>query len=134
LLLSIGEEERPCNTRFFFQTWWFEVPGFGELLRVKLLSFLSQGGPHTDSIDGWQWVARNSRQFLKGWGANLGSERKAVRANLLRQVENLDKLADDTDLAEEGWAVRYHLEDQLLQFDKIDEELLASAEPGAVDV
>jgi hypothetical protein len=37
-------------------------------------------------------------------------------------VENLDKEANAAGLDEEGWALRYHLEDQLLQLDKLDEE------------
>jgi hypothetical protein len=64
----------------------------------------------------------NTRQFLKGWGANLGKEKRDLKANLLRQVVVLDKSADEGGLNEDGWALRYHLEDQLLHFDRIEEE------------
>jgi hypothetical protein len=37
-------------------------------------------------------------------------------------VAVLDKSADEGGLDEEGWALRYHLEDQLLHFDRIEEE------------
>ncbi|XP_051221392.1 uncharacterized protein [Lolium perenne] len=122
LLLSSGEETRRVPPRFFFQTWWFGVPGFGDLLKAKLGSFISGLGPHRCYIELWQCVARNTRQFLKGWGANLGKEKRDFKENLLLQVTQLDRVADDTGLDEEGWALRYHLEDQLSALDRADEE------------
>ncbi|XP_071685098.1 uncharacterized protein [Lolium perenne] len=115
-----GLQSRP--SRFLFQTWWLQVNGFGELFKGKLASFLTDFGPHRGSIEVWQYVARHSRQFLKGWGANLGKEKRVHRENLLSQVENIDREVDAAGLDEEGWALRYHLEDQLLQLDKLDEE------------
>jgi mannosylglycoprotein endo-beta-mannosidase len=41
---------------------------------------------------------------------------------LLSQVEELDRQADGAGLDEEGWALRYHLEDQLLLVDRMEEE------------
>ncbi|KAK1615152.1 hypothetical protein QYE76_020669 [Lolium multiflorum] len=70
----------------------------------------------------WPRIRRNVRQFLKGWGANLGKERKVFRADLLTQIEGLDRRADSDVLDEEGWALRYHLEDQLLFMNGIEEE------------
>jgi hypothetical protein len=67
-------------------------------------------------------VAQLSRQFLKGWGANLGKEKRAFRENLLSRVEELDHIADAAGLDEEGWALRYHLEDQILLFDRMEED------------
>lgn len=67
-------------------------------------------------------MAHNSRQFLKGWGANLGKEKRDFRENLLLQVSELDRVADTTGLDEDGWALRYHLEDQLSALDRADEE------------
>jgi hypothetical protein len=60
----------------------------------KLRGFLGDGGPFRCRIDEWQSVARNSRQFLKGWGANLGKEKKTFRANIISEIESLDKMAD----------------------------------------
>ncbi|XP_071681181.1 uncharacterized protein [Lolium perenne] len=116
-----GEETRCLPPRFFFQTWWFSVNGFGELVKSKLDHFLLELGPHRDCIDLWQCVARNLRQFLKGWGTNLGKE-KWLFKDLLSQVEELDRRADVAGLDEEGWALRYHLEDQLILLDRIEEE------------
>jgi exonuclease III len=122
LLLDSGEVTVRRPPRFFFQTWWFRVAGFGELISGKLHRYLHELGPHWDSIDGWQCIARNLRQFLKGWGANLGKERRVFRADLLAQIDGLDRQADADGLDEEGWALRYHLEDQLLLMDSLEEE------------
>jgi mannosylglycoprotein endo-beta-mannosidase len=43
-------------------------------------------------------------------------------ASLLTIIENLDRVADAGGLDEEGWALRYHLEDHILLFDKMEEE------------
>jgi hypothetical protein len=40
----------------------------------------------------------------------------------LAQVEDLDKIADQSGLDEEGWALRYHLEEQLVWMYKVEEE------------
>jgi hypothetical protein len=61
------------------KSWWFVVYGFGELVAGKLSSYLREGGPFRCCIDQWQLVARNTRQFLKGWGANLGKEKKGFQ-------------------------------------------------------
>jgi hypothetical protein len=44
------------------------------------------------------------------------------KANILSQIESLDKLADSTGLDEDGWAMRYHLEDQILAINRMEEE------------
>ena len=122
LLLDSGEQGLPRTTRFFFQTWWFKVSGFESLVKGKILGLLSEGGPHRGSIEQWQFVSRGIRQFLRGWGANLGREKREFRLDLLRQVEELDAAADEDGLDDEGWALRYHLEDQLVQLDCMEEE------------
>jgi hypothetical protein len=52
----------------------------------------------------------------------LGKERRVFRADLLAQIDGLDRQADADGLDEEGWALRYHLEDQLLLMDSLEEE------------
>jgi hypothetical protein len=41
---------------------------------------------------------------------------------LLAQVIELDRVAESVGLDEEGWALRYHLEDQLILADRMDDE------------
>jgi hypothetical protein len=60
--------------------------------------------------------------LLKVWGANLGKEKRALRVELLNQVASQNGVADSTYLNEEGWALRYHLEDQIIQLDCMEEE------------
>jgi hypothetical protein len=93
--------------------------GFGDLLTGRLVHYLEDLGPHRDSVDLWQCVSRNTRQFLKGSGANHGKEKRDYKANLLAQVAALDRTADSTGLDEEGWALRYFLEDQLVGLDRV---------------
>jgi hypothetical protein len=122
LLLNSGEELVLQMTRFFFQTWWLQVMGFKELMSGKLNSFLSDFGPHRGSVEAWHYTARLTWQFLKGWDAKLGKEKKAFRSNLLARIAKLDRRADLSDLDEEGWALRYHLEDQVIMFDEMEED------------
>jgi exonuclease III len=122
LLLDSGEGGRLRTARFFFQTWWFRVAGFDDLVRGKIEGYVLERGPHRCSIEQWQCISRCLRQFLKGWGANLGKEKRDFRADLLRQVAELDSMADSSGLDEEGWALRYHLEDQLVHLDEVEEE------------
>jgi mannosylglycoprotein endo-beta-mannosidase len=91
-------------------------------MREKIRCFIFDHGPHRCSVETWQYVSRNSRQFLKGWGANLGKEKRDFRTNLLRQVEELDRVADANGLDGEEWGLRYFLEDQLVALDRVDEE------------
>ncbi|XP_071678261.1 uncharacterized protein [Lolium perenne] len=102
LLLCSGEDTLVRQSRFFFQTWWFGVPGFGDLLGEKVRCFIFDRGPHRCAVEMWQYTSRNSHQFLKGWGANLGREKRDFRSNLLRQVEDLDRVPDTNGLDEEG--------------------------------
>jgi hypothetical protein len=77
------------------QTWWFEVPGFGELVSEKLGSFIQHMGPRHGSIEAWHCVAQHTHQFLKGSGANLGKEKWDNQASLLARVVELDLVGLD---------------------------------------
>jgi hypothetical protein len=45
LIFDNGEVGIRLPSRFFFQTWWFEVEGFGELIWDKLLGYIAYPGP-----------------------------------------------------------------------------------------
>jgi hypothetical protein len=73
-------------------------------------------------IDWWQQQSSEIRQFLKGWGANLGKHNRVAKANLLSKIQELDSVADGLGLDEDGWALRYHLEAQMMEMLSAEEE------------
>jgi hypothetical protein len=88
----------------------------------KLSSYLREGGLFRCYINQWQSVACNTCQSLKGWGANLGEEKKVFKANITAQIEALDRVADSVGLDEDGWATHYHIEEQILAINRMEEE------------
>jgi hypothetical protein len=60
--------------------------------------------------------------LLKGWSANLGKHARVSKANLLAKIQELDAAADGVGLDEDGWALRYHLEDQMMEILGAEEE------------
>jgi hypothetical protein len=45
----------------------------------------------------------------------VGKDTKEAKANLLARIQQLDSLADGVGLDEDGWALRYHLEGQMME-------------------
>ena len=58
--------------------------------------------------------AKDIRQFLRGWGANLGADIKAQKGALLDQIRALDHQADTGGLSPDSWMHRYSLEASLM--------------------
>jgi mannosylglycoprotein endo-beta-mannosidase len=52
----------------------------------------------------------------------MGKEQRSLKLQLLGQIKQLDEEADLTGLEEDGWAFRYHLEDQLVNIYKMEED------------
>ena len=90
LILSSGEEFKKRSPRFFFEKGWLERPEFGDLVASKWLDLLPPGRANRDPIEVWQTVSSGLRQFLKGWGANLGKADRVLKEGLLAQVRALD--------------------------------------------
>ena len=122
LILSSGEELKKRSSRFFFKKAWLERPEFEDLVREKWSGLAGLGGPTDDPITTWHRISAGLRQFLKGWGANIGREDRDRKADILAQIQRLDARADSRGLDDEGWALRYHLEDQLTHLSKMEEE------------
>jgi hypothetical protein len=51
LILDNGEKGMKRSDRFF-QTWWFGVPGFGELVKEKIQLVTAASEPHQCPIEG----------------------------------------------------------------------------------
>ena len=75
-----------------------------------------------DIVDWWNHMSIGLRQFLQGWSCNMGKEDKVRKHSLVTQIADLDNKADSVGLDEEEWVFRYHLEDQLLQIYRLEEE------------
>jgi hypothetical protein len=121
LIMDTGEDNPIKSNRFFFETGWFDTEGFHQLLSQVWERLGSQIGGR-DIVDWWQGMSGGLRQFLRGWSKNIGKEQCLLKLQLLGQIKQLDEEADSTGLEEEGWAFRYHLEDQLVNIYKLEEE------------
>jgi hypothetical protein len=121
LVLDSGEGTPARSNRFFFESGWLEIQGFSDrvLAHWELLSSKVGG---RDIIDWWVFMSAGLRQHLKGWSKNLGKDSKALKTSLLLQISQLDTQADSVGLDDDAWAIRYQLEDQLLQFYRVEEE------------
>jgi hypothetical protein len=62
---------------------------------------------------------RNSGNSSKAGGANLGKADRNLKESILAQIKRVDH---SSSLDDEGWAHRYHLEDQLTHLAKVEEE------------
>jgi hypothetical protein len=122
LILDSGEERRRRRPRFFFEQGWLERPEFPALVATRWAALEVPGSREIDPISAWNRQSAGLRQFLKGWGANIGKENRDHKAATLARIMELDQLADTVGLDEEGWALRYHLEDELTQLAMVEEE------------
>ena len=75
-----------------------------------------------DIVDWWNLMSRGLRQYLRGWSRNMGREARIRKLDLVSQISALDQKADSVGIDEEEWAFRYHLEEQLLQIHRLEEE------------
>ena len=121
LIMDTGEGSLIRSNRFFFETGWFELPDFCDLVLATWAKLASRFNGR-DVIDWWTSMSGGLRQVLRGWSRNLGKESRIKKDNLLAQIKNLDLQADSAGLDDEAWAFRYHLEEQLLQLFKLEEE------------
>src|SRR4051812_8404790 len=62
----------------------------------------------------WNFLAKWARQFMKVWGANVGSDLKVCKARFLVDIQVVDAHADSVRLLDEEWIMRYALEDELI--------------------
>jgi hypothetical protein len=121
-LILDTEGDRPIRSnRFFFETGWFEVGSFHQLL----FQVWERPGSHIGGRDityWWQGMSGGLHQYIRGWSKNIGKEQRDLKFQLLGQIKQLDEEADSEGLEEESWAFRYHLEEQLINISKKLEE------------
>jgi hypothetical protein len=121
LIFDSGEGNPPKSNRFFFESSWLESHGFHAALESVWLSLANRVGGR-DIVDWWSFMSTGLRKYLRGWNANKGKETRQTKQNLLTQIKSLDDKADTVGIDEEEWAFRYHLEDQLLEVFRAEEE------------
>ena len=73
-------------------------------------------------LDTWISAAGALRGFLRGWGANHGSDAKRAREALIEEIKALDVQADSRTFSEAEWANRYALGNQVLAILREEEE------------
>ncbi|KAK1617796.1 hypothetical protein QYE76_023313 [Lolium multiflorum] len=121
LVFDTGEGFPVRNNRFFFESAWLERPEFRSIVHTEWANLSNKVGGR-DILDWWNFMSAGLRQHLRGWSHNLGRDSKESKAALLAQITQLDAQADAAGLDEEGWAARYHLEEQLLHLYRVEEE------------
>jgi mannosylglycoprotein endo-beta-mannosidase len=97
------------------------LEGFQDILLGMWQQLLSRVGGH-NVVDWWQFMSAGLRQKLRGWSRNKGREGKLQKLAVLAQIKDLNEKADSIGIDEEDWAYRYHLEEQLLEIFRVEEE------------
>ena len=68
--------------------------------------------------DIWHHYTKVARQFMRGWGANLGAELRARKGD---QIKAFDEEADAAGLSADDWLQQYALESSLMEIFKCEE-------------
>jgi hypothetical protein len=100
---------------------WIELENFQGTLTSFWENLSSKVGER-DILDWWNFMSSGLRQKLNGWSANKGIDAKLHKQALLAQIKGLDEKADSVGLEEAEWEFRYHLEEQLLEIFRVEEE------------
>jgi hypothetical protein len=72
--------------------------------------------------DYWRDMKATTRKFCKGWGANVNSQIKREKSDLLKKLQDMDGVANERGLDASQWQERYEVEDKLekiYQFEEI---------------
>jgi hypothetical protein len=121
LVFDTGESCLIRSNRFFFETGWLEGEGFQDTMLGMWQQLLLRVGGR-DIVDWWQFMSAGLRQKLRGWSKNKGREGKLQKLAVLAQIKEIDDKADSIGIDEDEWAFRYHLEEQLLEIYRVEEE------------
>ena len=84
LLLSPGGGPPPKLNRFHFENFWLGQAGFVEEVHLKWEVVVASPPRVFNAVDVWHHCAKMARQFMRGWGANLGADIRQKDSLLLR--------------------------------------------------
>ena len=90
LNLSSREDSIRHISRFYFETSWFESEGLSQVVFGHWEKIILQLGGQRGPAEFWIAAAGVLREFLRGWGANHGSESKRERAIIVVEIASLD--------------------------------------------
>nr|XP_051221930.1 uncharacterized protein LOC127340196 [Lolium perenne] len=117
----LGGASPPKLNRFHFENFWLQQPEFVEAVGLRWLQAASSPPWVFNAVDVWHHCAKLARQFMRGWGANLGADLRLRKSSLLEQIQALDRVADADGLDAEEWLQRYALEHSLMEIYKGEE-------------
>jgi hypothetical protein len=107
--------------RFHFENFWLGQEGFVEAVNLKWEAAASSTPYVYNAVDVWNHCPKMARQFMRGWGANVGAELCHKKGLLLTEIKNLDAMLDSVGLSAEEWHQRYDLEASLMEIYKGEE-------------
>jgi hypothetical protein len=102
---------------FRFEMAWLSQRGF----REQVVASWPERGDSTIQ-DFWKEIKVYTRRFCRGWGANINSQIKKDKIDLLNKMKNLDMEMENNGLSASQWQQRYEWENDLeriYQFEEI---------------
>jgi hypothetical protein len=115
IFLDSGESSEKRHKLFYFEKQWLQEKDFVQMLAKKWVIIKSRFSPHGYFLHVWHGCLSLSRQFLREWNANKLNESKKQNRDILKELEDLDKLGEIQVDNIDVWAKRYKLEDSLEQ-------------------
>jgi hypothetical protein len=102
--------------RFHFENFWLV-----EAVNLKWETARTSTPRVFNAVDVWHHCAKMSRQFMRGWDANLGAELRKRKGLILGRIYDLDAVSNSVGLSAEEWLQRYTLEASLMEIYKGEE-------------
>ena len=118
LLFASGEGSPPRSRRFYFKSSWLLQPGFVEMVQDRWVQATLTPPRSFCATDVWHHCSKVIRQFMRGWGANLGAALRSRKGALLDQIKALDETADSVSLSADEWLRDTPLKPPLWRFSR----------------
>jgi hypothetical protein len=116
LIVNTDDQRFKQQHQFRFEMSWLTQAGFRDLV---LATWPERR--HRNIQDHWKELKAATRKFCKGWGANVNSQKKRDKINLLEKLKTMDKLEDEQGLNSDQWQERYGIERQLEEIFEFEE-------------
>jgi hypothetical protein len=111
LLISFGARLPVMELVFRFEKWWLEMDNFADLVQ----KVWKTESPYANAIDVWQFKIRLLRKKAKGWSKNREAKIRRSEANIILELDMLDKLFEQQNLTTHEINVRKELSAELEQ-------------------